>query len=237
MKGLRNCALVASAIASIWVGTAAADTVVLLPPSTQTTQTALPFSETYINGSATVTGNPGGAGGITTYSLSSGTYAYSQSFNQALTPFTPSGSTSSYAFYTDFVFTVAPNSFDSLTSSINLGTALAVNGLQARLYDYVVGSTQNLTLPSFHPTGTILDSWSTAVNLAPGLTASTAVIQPTTLSAGTYVLEIRAASVGTSGGSYSGTLNLTPVPLPAALPLLLSSLGGFGLFARRRKLI
>lgn len=240
MKRVQNGAFIGSAIAAMWagtLGTAAADTVVTLPPSTLTTQTALPFSESYINGSSPVTGNPGGAGGITTYSLSSGTYAYSQSFNQPLTPFTPAGSTHSYAFYTDYVFTVAPNSLDSLTSSVNLGTTLAVNGLQARLYDYVVGATQNLTLPAFSPTGTILDAWSTAVNLAPGLTADTAVIQPTTLAAGTYVLEIRASTVGASGGSYSGSLNLTPVPLPAALPLLLSGLGGFGLLARRRKLV
>ena len=239
MKRIQNHALAASTIAAMWasaLGTAAADTVVTLPPSTQTTQTTLPFSETYINGSSTVTGTPGATGGgITTYSLSSGSYAYSQTFSQALTPFTPSGSTHSYAFYTDYVFTVAPNTFDSLTSSINLGTALAVNGLQARLYDYVVGTTQNLTLPAFNPTGKIWDSWSAAVNLAPGLTANTTVIAPTTLAAGTYVLEIRASSVGTSGGSYSGLVNLTPVPLPAALPLLLSALGGLGAFSVRRK--
>jgi hypothetical protein len=240
MKRFQKGVFAASAVAVLWAGTvgvAAADTVVVLPPTTLTTQTALPFSETFINGSSTVTGNPGGAGGITTYALSSGTYFYGQSINQALTPFMPPGSTHSYGFYTDYVFTVAPNSFDSLTASINLGTAKAVNGLQARLYDYSVGSTQNLTLPAFTPTGTVLDGWSTAVNLAPGLTADASVIAPTNLAAGTYVLEIRASSVGTTGGSYGGVLNLTPVPLPAALPLLLSGLGGLGWLARRRKLV
>jgi hypothetical protein len=48
------------------------------------------------------------------------------------------------------------------------------------------------------------------------------------------VLEIRASSVGTAGGSYSGVVNLTPVPLPAALPLLFSGLGLFGAFRRKQ---
>jgi hypothetical protein len=224
-----------SAIAAIWagtLGTAAADTVVVLPPSTLTAQTTLPSSVVYINGSSTVTGNPGGSGGITTYSLSSGSYAYSQSFSGPLTPF--STGTNSYSFYTDYVFTVAPDSFDSITSSINLGTQLAVNGLNARLYEYDVGSTQNLTLPAISPAGPTLASWSSSVDLAPGLTQQDTVIGPTTLSAGTYVLELRADSVGSSGGSYSGLINLTPVPSPGALPLLLSGLAGLGVLVRRR---
>jgi hypothetical protein len=210
------------------ISAAMADTVIdLTAPST------LPSSVTYIAGSSAVAGNPlSTTGGVTTYTLSSpGTYNYGQSFGP-LSLFT-SGS-KQYAFYTDYVFTVAPSAFDSLSSSINLGTTEAVNGLQARLYDYSVGSTQNLTLPAFSPSGPVSDAWSTASNLAPGLTGSTSVITPTTLGAGTYVLEIRASSVGTAGGSYSGVVNLTPVPLPAALPLLFSGLGLFGAFRRKQ---
>lgn len=228
--------LAVSALLSI--SAAHADTVTIVPPGTGTSPGLLPYSVTYVNGSAQIQGTPGTAGGgIDVSSLASGTYAYAQTFNTPLTTFTPTGVTGSYAFYTDYVFTVAPSQVDSMTSSINLGTALAVNGLSARLYSYSAGGTSNTLLPAFNPTGTLLDSWSSDVNLAPGLTASDAVIAPTMLGAGTYVLEIRAASVGSSGGSYSGTLNLAPVPLPASLPLLLSAAVGlgFGFFRGVRK--
>jgi hypothetical protein len=213
------------------VGSAYADTVVALPsPNT------LPNSVVYVNGSAQVIGKSGGPGGITTYTLDQpGTYNFGQSFG-ALTPFTPPGGSSSYVFYVDYIFTIAPGTVDSLTSSINLGSALAVNGLQARLYEYnVPGGSQNLTLPAFSPNGPVLDAWSTSQNLGPGLTGNYSVIAPTTLAAGTYVEEIRATSVGTSGGSFSGELNLTPVPLPASLWLLLGGLGGLVAMMRQSK--
>jgi hypothetical protein len=60
-------------------------------------------------------------------------------------------------------------------------------------------------------------------------------IMNTTLSSGSYYLEVRGNVDGTSGGSYSGTLNIAPVPLPAALPLLLSGFGLLGGLVRRRR--
>ena len=69
---------------------------------------------------------------------------------------------------------------------------------------------------------------------APGVAGETTVLAPEMLSAGTYVLEIRGTATGTNGGAYSGQLQLQPVPLPAALPLLLSGLGLVGSSFRRR---
>ncbi len=220
-------ALAACAVLSY--SAAQADTVTVVPPGTATSPGILPYSVTYVDGSAQVQGSPGTVGGgIDVSSLASGTYAYAQTFNSPLATFTPPGLSGSYAFYTDYVFTVGPTQVDSISSSINLGTSLAVNGLSARLYSYSAGSTSNTLLPAFIPSGTVIDAWSSQVNLAPGLTASDTVIAPTVLDPGTYVLEIRADSVGTSGGSYSGTLNIAPVPLPAGLPLLLSATIGLG---------
>jgi hypothetical protein len=59
-------------------------------------------------------------------------------------------------------------------------------------------------------------------------------MDPTTLTGGPYVLEIQGDVTGTSGGTYTGSLNLNPVPLPAALPLLLSGLGLLGGTLRKR---
>jgi hypothetical protein len=42
-------------------------------------------------------------------------------------------------------------------------------------------------------------------------------------------------NLGTSGNTFRITSSVAPVPLPAALPLLLVALGGLGIAARRRK--
>jgi hypothetical protein len=127
-----------------------------------------------------------------------------------------------FSFYDDFVFTVGPNQLDSITSTINLGS-LSVNDLQVRLYSE--NSNPLSTLPVLGvPNGTVLDGWSQMVTVEPGITGTVSVIPGTTLDAGTYVLEV-AGVAGSAGGSYSGVLNLQPVPLPATFLLLLSGAG------------
>jgi len=134
-----------------------------------------------------------------------------------------------FSFYDDYVFTVAAATIDSVTSEIDLGS-LSLDNLQERLY-----SLGNNTLPVLgSPTGFQTD-WTTPISFQAGPNEGmTTVLSETALAAGTYVLEVRGEVTGTAGGGYSGTLNLQPVPLPAALPMLLSGLGLLGGIARRR---
>ena len=134
-----------------------------------------------------------------------------------------------FSFYDDYIFTVADATIDSVTSSINLGS-LSISNLEERIYSITGNSAPTLGTPTgFHT------EWSDPVNFSAGLTTGMyTVLNPTTLAAGTYILEIRGDVTGSNGGGYSGQIDLQPVPLPAALPLLLSGLGLFGGMARKR---
>jgi hypothetical protein len=157
-----------------------------------------------------------------------GSYTYGNTFG-AGSGTTSVSSTNTSGFYDDYVFTISGASADSVTSTINLGNTLEINGLQAALFTYASGETVPVA-------GSPLASgWSTAFN-SNGVGGTISVIPATTLNPGSYVLEIQGTVAGTAGGSYSGSLNLAPaaVPLPAGLPLLLSGVIGVGLLRRRR---
>jgi hypothetical protein len=79
------------------------------------------------------------------------------------------------------------------------------------------------------PNGTV--DYGTVQQVGP---ATLVQINPTMLGAGSYVLEISGTSSGSIGGNYTGSLELQAVPLPAALPLLLSGFGLVGGLRRRR---
>ena len=133
-----------------------------------------------------------------------------------------------FSFYDDYIFTVANATVDSVTSEINLGK-LSIGSLQERVYTLTGNAAPVLAQPQGFQT-----NWTTPVGFTAGTeTGMFTVMNPTTLSAGTYVLEIRGDVTGT-GGTYSGQLDLNPVPLPAALPLLLSGLGLLGGLVRKR---
>ena len=173
------------------------------------------------------------AGGTVNYGVTntppvpgSGTYG-----NTFTSPTTPIPGAPGFGFYDDFVFTVAPTVVDTITSTINLGDLLAINDLEVRLYS-VIGN--NLLPVLGTPAGGVINAWSTAVNYSPGATGTVSVLPGASLGAGTYVLEVRGNVVGVAGGGYSGVINLSPVPLPAALPLLLCGLGLIGGALRRR---
>ena len=136
-----------------------------------------------------------------------------------------------YNFYDDFEFTVASSTIDAVSSTIDLQQLLQVDNLQMRVYTAAGNSPPVVT----GPVNGLQAGWSTPVNFIAGTESGEfSALSDVMLGAGTYVLEIRGDVVGTSGGSYSGNLNLSPVPLPAALPLLLSGLGLLGGLVRKR---
>jgi PEP-CTERM motif len=133
-------------------------------------------------------------------------------------------------FFDDYIFTIPNGSVNSVTSSINLDSILGLNNLQARLY------TGNAHYTGPAAPGTLMSAWGTTVNYSPTVSATTVVLNPLLLNAGTYTLQIRGTVVGTAGGSYSGVLNLAPpVPEPETYAMMIAGLGLVGFAARRRK--
>ena len=165
-----------------------------------------------------------------------GQYSFLDSFSSpqsnALTVGTPS-TVGSYAFQDTYKFSVSQAaSGDVLTVSLNLSTVSPVfdiSNLQFRLYEVASNAVQpGLGIP---PGSTVIKAWmgTSGPSTGTAIQANFSGIQ-----AGTYFLDVAGTADGSSGGTYVGQLNLAPVPLPAALPLLVSGLGLFGTFRRRR---
>ena len=138
-----------------------------------------------------------------------------------------------------FVDTYVLNLPASTASAFAFSLDICSNGcsgemyLTARLYDYSAGGIQNLTIGGVGAPahGGIPDPWSPSVN---GTVSSTAFTSAS-LVAGEYVLQIAGIQVANAtGGSYSASIGVTPVPLPATLPLLLAGMALVGARARRR---
>jgi hypothetical protein len=131
----------------------------------------------------------------------------------------------SAGFIDDYFFKIAPAQADVVSATIDLGGVFSIGNLFARIY----------SLPA-NPGGLVTTTPAGAVDygvITPSGPVTLVQINPVTLSAGSYVLEISGTDTGSQGGSYTGTLNLSQVPLPASLPLLLSGLAGALLLRRR----
>jgi hypothetical protein len=170
-----------------------------------------------------ITGNGTG----TDYSQLPVSDRFGNTFNSAATATLGAPADPGFSFYDDYIFTVANSTVDAVSFLLNEGTTFAIDDLQMRLYS-VVG---NSALPVLgdSPAG-LLAGWSNAISTD----SAQSNLATTMLSAGTYVLEVRGDVTGSAGGSYGGIIDLQPVPLPAALPLLLSGIGLLGGFARKR---
>ncbi|MFZ1099129.1 MAG: FxDxF family PEP-CTERM protein [Steroidobacteraceae bacterium] len=174
--------------------------------------------------------NPACPGTAPVYAVP-GQYNYAQSFT------TPAGSTpitgsniyggpayndlGTAGFIDDYFFQISPAQADVVSATIDLGGVFSIGNLFARVYTLAANAGGLVTTM---PAGPV--DYATVTPSGP---VTLVQINPTMLTAGSYVLEITGTTTGTNGGSYTGTLNLTAVPLPATLPLLLAGLCGLAL--------
>jgi hypothetical protein len=143
------------------------------------------------------------------------------------------GSNGPWNFQDSYNFVIS-SSATAQSAVISIGSTLpaGLTDLQVRIIN---GSLVNSANPQLGtPTsGTVSgDTWM-SYNFANG---SYAFTMPAGLTGGNdYILQVRGDATLGQSSSYGGTLTFTAVPLPAALPLLLSGIAGIGWIARRRE--
>jgi len=102
----------------------------------------------------------------------------------------------------------------STTVANNLMTVLNIDSGMVSLFD-----SSSTLLGSYSFDGTTGSTWHTITNLSPG----------------DYYYEITGMATGSSGGFYSISSTISPVPEPETYALLLAGLGVVGSLYRRRK--
>ena len=165
------------------------------------------------------------------YNLSvPGQYQFGDTFTSQQTQTLGTSSVGAYSFQDSYRFTVgAAASGDTLIASLGLPPTFNMTNLQFRLYQVASATTQPIV--GGIPAGsTLVTAWMGPPSGQTSVTASFSGIN-----SGTYMLDVAGIASGTNGGNYVGSLQLAPVPLPAALWLLVSGLGGVGALARKRK--
>jgi hypothetical protein len=137
---------------------------------------------------------------------------------------------SGQTFWDAYYFTIPAGTANTVASSINLSTILGLTDLKARLY---AGNTNDTT----NSVPNIISAWGSVANFG-AVNVQTVVLDPVTLLAGAYTLQIMGTVSGSSGGSYAGVLNIAspaPVPETETYAMFLAGLGIMSAIARRRK--
>jgi hypothetical protein len=132
------------------------------------------------------------------------------------------------AFNDNYLFSIPAASTDSITSTISLGSIFGINSLQTSLYS-------GASIVSGVPSGSLMASSNLLTFNGAGWTSSSAIINPIMLTAGSYILHVAGNVSGTSGGSYSGILNIASVPEASEWALMLLGFGLIGFIANRRQ--
>jgi len=239
-------ATIATAVSIAASGAARADKLVAVPPL-GTLSLSSDWATTGIGQTpTTVTGSGINNGTVPVYvnnltANGSSTYLFNNSFTRPAGSFPDvqiddgSQGMENIGFIDSYVFDVPASNANAFAFSLNLSSALGLENLTARLYEYDVGTTQNLALGGTGSVTTgLVDTWSRSDNPTGSSSVASTELPVSGLQAGEYVLEIAGLETGAASGSYSAQLNVTPVPLPGTLPLAVGGLGLLLRFARRR---
>ncbi len=157
-----------------------------------------------------------------------GQYGYIVQFNSPQSAITGSdiygGPVNGYlgpaGFIDNYFFQIGSAQADVVSSTIGENGVFNISNLFAEIYSLTSNPGGLVTMT---PVGTV-----DYATILPSGDATYLQINPTLLTAGSYVLQISGTATGSSGGSYQGDINLTAVPVPPALWLMLSGLGTLG---------
>lgn len=163
-----------------------------------------------------------------------GTYIFGDSFSSNQSSLTPlaTSSVGAYTFMDSYRFSIAAGAGgDTLVTSLSLGSIVSMTNLQFRLYE-VASSTTAPVIPGPPAGSKVITLWNGQSGVDTSGTDITKSFSG--LQAGTYILDVAGIASGSAGGSYVGTANLEPVPLPGAVWLMLSGLGVLGAALRKQ---
>jgi hypothetical protein len=239
--------LVAGALAAIAAGAARADVVQsvgvngTLTAASSWADTAAGQTPTAISGNPGTTTAPAIINNLASNPAS--TYTFSDTFaapNGSFQGFQISDSTQgqgpeAIGFLDSYVITIPTSVSNASIFSLNLSSTLGLSDLTMRLYDYSSANGYQINSTGAVSNAQLVDNWSLSNNASGSNPVASSTLSVGALASGTYVLEVAGLETGSQSGTYSGQLNVTPVPLPATAWLVLSGIGGFGWFARQRR--